>query len=110
MATITVNVGDGIHSASGIAASTVREYALPSWAQSVLVTAPESGGADLEVAWTGTDGAASSTSGRFVPVKAGGGVELELPPVYTASSSKLLYVRPTSTSSTTIAVVCGRVR
>ena len=110
MATITVDVGDGIHSASGITASTVREYALPSWCQVVLVTAPESSGADLEVAWTGTDAASSLTAGLFAPVKAGGGIELEVPPKYTAASTKTLYVRPTSATSTTVAVVCGRVR
>lgn len=103
----TVDPAYGIRVDASVAASTVREYTLPAWTRSVQVKAPESGGADLEVAWSGTDTNGSSTANQYSVIKAGGADLYEVPiAVKAAGNAPKIYVRPTSTSATTIEIRC----
>ena len=106
MAAIVIDANDGIHNIAGRAATTVQEMTLPKWARRVSV-AVRSGGADLEVAWTGTDGGASLTSGLWILCPGGASVnDLEVPHKYIEGATIALFVRCQATTSTNIDFVC----
>ena len=106
---ITVNRNTGLRIDTGITATTVTRYDLPSWTQSVLVTAPLTSGAAIEVAWSGTDADPASTADQYVYVPAGGGVSLALPPEQRNRATRSVYVRLASATSSTICVACSPV-
>jgi len=107
MAAIVINAEDGIHNISARTVTTVQEMTLPKWARRVSV-AVRSGGADLEVGWTGTDGAASfSTASLWILCPGGASVnDLEVPHKYIEGATIALFVRCQATTSTTIDFVC----
>lgn len=106
MAAIQIDTTDGLHNIAGRAATTVQEMYLPKWARRVSL-AVRSGGADVEVAWTGTDGGASLTAGLWVLCPAGQSIsDLEVPHKYVEGNTLSLFVRCQATTSTTIDFVC----
>jgi len=106
MAAIVVDKQSGIRVDTGVSATTVRLYTLPEWAHSVMVIAPLTTGSILEVAWSGGDGDASSTANQWAYAPAGGSVTLPVPSSLRSGGASL-YVRPQSTDSTTINVICS---
>jgi hypothetical protein len=107
MAAIVIDANDGIHNIAARAATTVQEMTLPKWTRRVSV-AVRAGGADLEVAWSGTDGAASfSTATLWVLCPGGSSLnDLEVPHKYVEGNALALFIRCQATTSTNIDFVC----
>ena len=106
MAAIVIDANDGIHNIAARAATTVQEMTLPKWCRRVSV-AVQAGGAPVEVAWSGTDGAASLTSGLFVLCPGGSSLnDLEVPHKYIEGNVIALFVRCQASSATNIDFVC----
>lgn len=100
----TVNTTTGLSTAS-LSADTVVQYDLPAWTRSVLVSVA-AGGADVEWSWSGTDAAASFTSGYSL-IPGGGAQGGDLPPMGNGDSPRI-FVRPRSASATTVSVLCSQ--
>lgn len=107
MAAIVIDANDGIHNIAARAATTVQEMTLPKWTRRVSV-AVRSGGADVEVGWTGVDGAASfATATLWILCPGGASVnDLEVPHKYVEGNTIALFVRCQATTATTIDFVC----
>jgi hypothetical protein len=106
MAAIVIDANDGIHNIAARAATTVQEMTLPKWCRRVSV-AVQAGGAPVEVAWSGTDGGASLTSGLFILCPGGSSVnDLEVPHKYVEGNVIGLFVRCQAATSTNIDFVC----
>lgn len=106
MAAIVIDANDGIHNIAARAATTVQEMTLPKWTRRVSV-AVQASGASVEVAWSGTDGAANLTSGLFVLCPGGSSLnDLEVPHKYVEGNVIALFVRCQATTSTNIDFVC----
>jgi hypothetical protein len=107
MAAIVIDANDGIHNLSAVTSTVINEFTLPKWTRRVSV-AVRAGGADVEVAWTGVDGAASFATGTLWVLCPGGSSlnDLEVPHKYVEGATIALFVRTQTTTSTTIDVVC----
>lgn len=107
MAAATIDPVDGLGNIPARAATTVQQVILPAWAHRVAV-AVRSGGADVEVAWTGVlDAASFATATLWVLVPAGSSVNLVVPQSkFQSGSVKSLWIRDTAATATTIDFVC----
>lgn len=106
MAAIVIDANDGIHNIAARAATTVQEMILPKWTRRVSV-AVQAGGAPVEMAWSGTDGGASLTSGLFILCPGGSSLnDLEVPHKYVEGNVIALFVRCQAATSTNIDFVC----
>lgn len=109
MAAIVIDPNDGLHNIAARAATTVQEMQLPKWCERVSISV-RSGGADLEVGWSGTDGAATLTGSIWILCPGGSSLnDLEVPHKYIEGNVLSLFVRCQATTATTIDFVCSGV-
>jgi hypothetical protein len=103
----TVEPTVGLRTDLAVASTDVVEYQLPVWTEYVDVSATDSGGADLEVSWTGSDGDPSFTGEAYAVVKAGSARTLRRPP-HVRLSDVSIFVRCKAATATDITIQCSR--